>query len=598
MMRGILSEHIPGRFARRAAPSLGELISSMVDSFSERDIDSEAVSLPLRFMHDSGLLEDKTMELLAPLLAMNDLRAVEFLEDGRVRYRSNSVLWDDREYAGDAELLCFDPVKTVSWLVRALQDDRKLKAALGFRPGDLNELIGAASEISTGDYGEYASSLDRFRGPRALCGSDLLFFFTDDKRSKALYFDKPENLRFSPGIGTADLISSGMAGEIVRSGSDLYFRYNGACAYLHIDVKTADQEILQGICIVGAVPRGGIVFKDVEEDSLCFMKDDEVKTLLKGTKDLACRLEEDYIIVSSSNGSILPYRLSYDGTKSPASPGEISAVFWSAMMSLAAERSYALSLNANRSRWEFIREAENSSLCLKDMNRIFSKAFEKRLFSRGTAFPTRDILKLIESLGIGPEEDISAQMFTLFRYNYLCGKGRFFDHPDVFSRSYLGLLSRLSRKPRFWERLTEEPEKLFKNQVKKQLEEHVNIFDLVLGESDLIGNVTLLPDGSLKAVKRSRDLGRVENGKLVLPEDCGAAEEGIRGRVCFDLEKGDYILCWPSPDDELVSKVSALFMHNSPGLRPVDTDAPLSLPFDEDESLEELRRMLRMEGIV
>ncbi len=593
MMRGILPMPGKGMMRRRSSPSLGEMISAMVDSFSGRRIDPDTVGMPLRFMHDSGMLEDSTMDLLRPLLSTRDLWASDFLEDGRVRYASNSVPWDECEDIGDAETVCFDPVKTVSWVVKLLQNDRKFRARLGFCPRDLDELIGAASEIGTGGYSEYCSSLSRIRGPKALCGDDIVFFFTDEGSSRTLCFDRPGNFRYSSGLMGSEEVSKGMAGEIVRSGSDLYFRYNDACAYLHIDLKTGEQEILQCIRIIGAAPRGGIVYRDLEENSLCFMKEGACVTLLKEAENTGCRLEDDHIIVCSSDGGMLPRRLDYSGKAGPASPGEISAVFWSTLMSLAGSRSYAMSLSENRAGWELLREAESRSLCLKDMNAVFSMAFERKMFSGRGAFPFRDILRLIESLGVDPEEDISARMFTLFHYNYLCGRGRFIDRPDTFTRSFCGLLEKLSRRPRFWEMLAAEPEKLFGKRVKETEKENFDIFDLVMGESDLIGRVTLLDDGSLRVVKRSKDLGRVIGNELSLPEDENAPKEGISGRVSFDLVKGDYAFFWPSPDDELVKKVGALFMHNTV-LRTVDTDAPVTLPFSEEAELEELRRMLLM----
>ena len=221
--------------------SIGELLLKMINAFSGKILCAGAVRAAAEALRDYGFIETSTFDQISGLFPGEFYYAVDFLADGSVRYTSDEMLKDPG--TEEIETVTFDPVEVAAGIVSMLQDDRQLGRKLGFRFQSVEELIERLSDekLPCSEPG----SMFRLRSAPRIIYDGCVFWLRDMGCRYMLCFDTVQRLKADFGIEQSGVISDGMSGEIFGQGSDLYFGYNRASAYLHIDMKSGEQEILQ-----------------------------------------------------------------------------------------------------------------------------------------------------------------------------------------------------------------------------------------------------------------------------------------------------------------------------------------------------------------
>ncbi|MBQ6260629.1 MAG: hypothetical protein IJK59_05205 [Firmicutes bacterium] len=543
--------------------SLADVLTDWLDCFSSDTISAETMRRPLRLLRACGWLEDETLRLLEPLDLAYDVTSFEFLRDGTVRY--TAPLLDPGRSLGDEpmEALRMDPVKTAAWAFRLLQEDRKLQEKLGFRPGDLGELISAASRIDVSDYIRIEDSLSPVGENVLLCGNGILLWTTNKMRARALELAEADAMQYASIRSAGEELASGLGDEVFRNGSSFYFRYNGACAYLHLDLDTAESEILQNVEILGFAG-GRLIYRDVETEEICAGVGEDRKVLSPAKNGETAKPCGEYVLIYRKDCSITPFRAYPDGKRKAASGGELSRLFWETVFSRGLAPVPLLAKNMDV--WEILKAAEETDLSIEGMRRIHGMICERKLLKKKTVFPMRDLLDILERAGAGASDDLSSEMFTLLYYNELhADQMMFFDPVFLFTPAFCGLLKRMSRKKGFLARLKNDPEGLFEGRVTKA-EEPVTLDDILLADPGYIGTFTVHDDESIPVRKKNKSMGKVSGTEIVY--DPGAGDEGGRsGSLAFDLETGQYVLHWEEDDPELTYKIATLFCHSAADVR-------------------------------
>ena len=572
--------------------TLAELISkALVDGFSDDVIKTGPLKTAIYFMYINEIITKDTYFKLLMVTKNACWYPVAYYEDGTVKYVFSKDLAKKTDI-NESYTMKYNPRKVLTWIVDVLKKDELIHDYLSL--DSYRDLLLSAKDICVrADFSGIETKADEL-GLDVVLYKSVLFYFISRERSCTLFykaFDQVEPF-WVPSLGKK--VREGMSGDMIHIGDDFYFKFNNMASYLHINVESGLQEIIQNIIILDYSKNGCLLYRDVCEESL-YLQDinGRIKKLAKYEEDKCYLLRDNYVLVNSKFTLEIPERLYFNKSMGSASAIEKTQAFWKYFLSNTLAIDVRIELNDEMIMDQLRDMTDNSILSLENMQNVMVFLAENKLCEKEDIIPFANILEKFDSIGVDKNEDITNEIYTLVKYQTLIN-----DECDMaFSASYSQIVCELSEQEDFWTCLKKMPEVLFVRHIKKF---ETKIPEIIRSdERDMFIGVFDVVNKQLQVIISPVNCGKVVGNQVVYRHDT----EGWKGSFCYDMALDKFIARWPVRDVELLNEVCKRFKVNNRYVhfdfyeeKEEEPDWEDDEDDERDELIEEVERMLEEIG--